>query len=65
MDRLTRNLDDLKRIVARLTTKGVRVEVVKEALAFTGDDNAASTFLLHVVAAFAKVEPFLIGELHG
>lgn len=62
MDRLARNLDDLKQIVGRLTAKGVRVEFVKEALTFTGDDNAASTFLLHVMGAFAEFERSLIGE---
>ena len=62
MDRLARNLDDLKQIVGRLTTKGVRVEFVKEALTFTGDDNAAATFLLHVMGAFAEFERSLIGE---
>ncbi len=32
MDRLARNLDDLRRLVRTLTGKGVRVEFVKEAL---------------------------------
>lgn len=62
MDRLARNLDDLKQIIGRLTKKGVRVEFVKEALTFTGDDNAAATFLLHVMGAFAEFERSLIGE---
>jgi DNA invertase Pin-like site-specific DNA recombinase len=62
MDRLARNLDDLKQIIGRLTRKGVRVEFVKEALTFTGDDNAAATFLLHVMGAFAEFERSLIGE---
>jgi DNA invertase Pin-like site-specific DNA recombinase len=39
MDRLTRNLDDLRRIVHTLTDKGVKVEFVKEHLTFTGDDS--------------------------
>jgi len=34
MDRLARNLDDLRRIVRTLTGKGVRVEFVKENLTF-------------------------------
>lgn len=33
MDRLARNLDDLRRLVRTLTGKGVRVEFVKESLA--------------------------------
>src|SRR6266511_2013940 len=39
MDRLARNLDDLRRLVRTLTGKGVRVEFVKENLTFTGDDS--------------------------
>lgn len=62
MDRLARNLDDLKKIVSRLARKGVRVEFVKEALTFTGDDSAAATFLLHVMGAFAEFERSLIRE---
>lgn len=62
MDRLARNLDDLKQIIARLTGKGARVEFVKEALTFTGDDNAAAMFLLHIMGAFAEFERSLIRE---
>ena len=36
MDRLARNLDDLRALVQTLTSKGVRVEFVKERLVFTG-----------------------------
>ncbi len=32
MDRLARNLDDLRRIVQQLTSHGVRIEFVKEQL---------------------------------
>ncbi|MEN6451480.1 MAG: recombinase family protein, partial [Thermoguttaceae bacterium] len=42
MDRLARNVDDLRRIVAELTARGVRVRFIKEGLTFTGDDNAMS-----------------------
>ncbi|OYW96692.1 MAG: transposase, partial [Pseudomonadales bacterium 32-61-5] len=33
MDRLARNLDDLRRMVQQLTGRGVRIEFVKESLA--------------------------------
>lgn len=36
MDRLARNLDDLRRMVQQLTGRGVRFEFVKESLTFTG-----------------------------
>lgn len=39
MDRLARNLDDLRQLVRTLTGRGVRVEFVKESLTFTGDDS--------------------------
>lgn len=39
MDRLARNLDDLRRLVRALTGKGGRVEFVKESLTFTGEDS--------------------------
>jgi DNA invertase Pin-like site-specific DNA recombinase len=39
MDRLARNLDDLRALVQGLTHKGVRVEFVKESLVFTGEDS--------------------------
>src|ERR671916_526079 len=38
MDRLARNLDDLRLLVRKLTLRGVRVEFLKENLTFTGED---------------------------
>ena len=40
MDRLARNLDDLRAIVRGLTHRGVQVQFMKEQLTFTGDDTA-------------------------
>lgn len=51
MDRLARNLDDLRRIVRDLTTKGVRVQFLKEQLTFTGEDTAMANLLLSVMGA--------------
>jgi DNA invertase Pin-like site-specific DNA recombinase len=62
LDRLARNLDDLRRLVGELTAAGVRVEFVKEGLTFTGDDNAMSKLLLSVMGAFAEFERTLIRE---
>jgi DNA invertase Pin-like site-specific DNA recombinase len=56
MDRLARNLDDLRRLVRTLTGKGVRVEFVKESLVFTGEDSPMATLLLSVMGAFAEFE---------
>lgn len=62
MDRLARNLDDLRRIVLGLTERGVVVEFVKEHLTFTIEDNAMSKLLLSVMGAFAEFERSLIRE---
>lgn len=62
LDRLARNLDDLRRLVTELTDKGVRVEFIKEGLTFTGEDNAMSKLLLSVMGAFAEFERSLIRE---
>ncbi|OHV33123.1 transposase, partial [Parafrankia soli] len=62
MDRLARNLDDLRRLVRTLTGKGVRVEFVKENLTFTGEDSPMATLLLSVMGAFAEFERALILE---
>ncbi|GAC1502224.1 MAG: recombinase family protein [Pseudarthrobacter sp.] len=62
MDRLARNLDDLRAIVRRLTEKEVQVRFVKENLTFTGEDTAMATFLLSVMGAFAEFERALIRE---
>jgi DNA invertase Pin-like site-specific DNA recombinase len=62
MDRLARNLDDLRSIVRKLTAKGVQVHFVKEQLTFTGDDTAMANLLLSVMGAFAEFERSLIRE---
>ena len=54
MDRLARNLDDLRRIVQTLTGKGVRIEFVKEHLSFTGEDSPMASLMLSVMGAFAQ-----------
>jgi DNA invertase Pin-like site-specific DNA recombinase len=62
MDRLARNLDDLRRIVQTLTARGVRIEFVKEHLSFTGDDSPMASLMLSVMGAFAEFERALINE---
>ena len=62
MDRLARNLDDLRKLVRDLTGRGVRVEFVKEGLIFTGEDSPMSKLLLSMMGAFAEFERSLIRE---
>ena len=62
MDRLARNLDDLRSVVRTLTARGVAVHFAKEQLTFTGEDTALGTLLLSVMGAFAEFERSLIRE---
>ena len=62
MDRLARNLDDLRALVQGFTRKGVRVEFVKEHLLFTGEDSPMANLMLSVMGAFAEFERALIRE---
>ena len=62
MDRLARNLDDLRQIVQNLTSKKVQVQFIKENLTFTGEDSPMSQLLLSVMGAFAEFERSLIKE---
>jgi DNA invertase Pin-like site-specific DNA recombinase len=62
MDRLARNLDDLRRVVQGLTGHGVCIEFVKERLTFTGDDSPMATLMLSVLGAFAEFERALLRE---
>jgi len=62
MDRLARNLDDLRRIVQMLTQRGVHIEFVKEHLIFTGEDSPMANLMLSVMGAFAEFERSLIRE---
>ncbi|MCB1933000.1 MAG: recombinase family protein [Candidatus Accumulibacter sp.] len=62
MDRLARNLDDLRRLVQGLTQRGVRIEFVKESLNFTGEDSPMANLMLSVMGAFAEFERTLIRE---
>ena len=62
MDRLARNLDDLRRLVQGLTQRGVRIEFLKEHLTFTGEDSPMANLMLSVMGAFAEFERALIRE---
>lgn len=62
MGRLARNLDDLRSVVQKLTSRGARIEVLKENLVFTGEDSPLANLMLSVMGAFAEFEQALIGE---
>lgn len=62
MDRLARNLEDLRKIVRKLTAQGVQVRFMKEALTFTGEDSPMSTLLLSMLGAVSEFERAMIKE---
>lgn len=62
MDRLARNLEDLRKIVSVLTAKKVTIKFIKEGLLFNGDDSAIANLMLSVMGAFAEFERSLINE---
>ena len=62
MDRLARNLEDLRKIVTGLTDRGVTVKFIKEGLEFDRTANSVSKLLLSIMGAFAEFERNLIRE---
>lgn len=62
MDRLARNLDNLRQLVQQFTQKGIRIEFVKEGLSFSGEDSPLAHLMLSVMGAFAEFERALIRE---
>lgn len=62
LDRLARNLDDLRKIVQTLTQKGIQIQFIKENLIFTGEDSPMANLMLSVMGAFAEFERALIRE---
>lgn len=62
MNRLARNLDDLRSLVQQCTQKQVTVKFIKEGLTFTGEDSPMANLLLSVMGAFAEFECALIRE---
>jgi DNA invertase Pin-like site-specific DNA recombinase len=62
MDRLARDVDDLRRIVLQQTKRGVKVQFIKENLTFTGDESPMANLMLSVLGAVAQFERDLIKE---
>jgi DNA invertase Pin-like site-specific DNA recombinase len=62
MDRLARNVEDLRRTVRTLNEKGVSVQFMKENLTFTGEDSPMANLLLSMLGAVAEFERSLIRE---
>lgn len=62
LDRFARNLDDLRKYVNLLTSKGIEICFVKEGLRFSNEENHMSKLLLSVMGAFAEFERSIILE---
>lgn len=60
MDRLCRNLGDLRDIVKSLTSRGVAVEFVKENMVFTNESTPMAQFMLNIMGSFAELERAMI-----
>ncbi len=56
MDRLVRNLVDLRKTVGELTSRRIGVRFIKENLTLTGDDSPMATLLLTMMSSFAEFE---------
>ena len=62
LDRLARNLEDLRQMVSRWTHQGVRVEFLHEQLTFTGEGSPMAQLMRSVMGAFAEFERALLRE---
>ena len=62
MDRLARNLDDLRALVREFTDAGIAVEFVREHMTFTGKDSPMQQLMLSLLGAVAEFERALIRE---
>lgn len=62
LDRLGRNLVDLRKLVSDLTGRGVKLQFVKENLIFSGEDSPMSNLLLSMLGAVAEFERALLLE---
>ncbi|MGV9672460.1 recombinase family protein [Gordonia sp. NPDC003504] len=62
LDRMGRNVNDLRDIIEELNAKGVTVEFVSQGLAFSGQDSPMSKLLLTMLGAVAEFELATIRE---
>ncbi|MES2150262.1 MAG: recombinase family protein [Pseudomonadota bacterium] len=62
MDRLARNVDDLRQMVRSLTADAIAVRFVTEGLTFTGEASPMNNLLLTLLGAVAEFERSMIRE---
>lgn len=62
MDRLARNVKDLRELIDSLTSHKIKIHFIKESLTFTGEDSPMSKLLLTIMGAVAEFEHAIIRE---
>ena len=62
MDRLARNLRDLKDLVDKMVSRKIEVHFIKENLQFSAENSATSNLILNIMGAFAEFEYAFIKE---
>lgn len=62
MDRLARNVKDLRRIIDALIEKGIGVHFMKENLNFTDKESPMANLMLMIIGSIAEFELSLIQE---
>jgi DNA invertase Pin-like site-specific DNA recombinase len=62
MDRLARNVKDLRKTIDNLVYKGIKIQFMKENLIFTGKDSPIANLMLMLIGSIAEFELSLIRE---
>ncbi len=62
MDRLARNLVDLRNLVNEVTKRDICIKFLKENLIFTNENSPMATLMLSIMGAFAEFERSLLKE---
>lgn len=62
MDRIFRNLHDLRRLALVLIEKGVSIKFIKEKLTFSAEDSPMTNLVLSIIGSLADFERALIRE---
>ncbi|MCL4132876.1 UNVERIFIED_CONTAM: hypothetical protein GTU68_048353 [Idotea baltica] len=62
MDRLARNLVDLKNLVTEFTLNGIKVQFIKEGFTYSNEDTPIAVFMLSMMGAVAEFERSLHKE---
>lgn len=62
IDRLARNLKDLRQLIDEFTNKGCTIQFHKESLTFTGEQSPFQDLMLNMLGAVAEFERAIINE---